>query len=190
MLVGARTGFGLEFHVERDPGLLCVDVFVGGLHVNAWDNAFYPPLLVKKLKDELSRFNAPTARPTGFTSPEESFRIAEHWMYGDTGTGTRSGADAGAEAGEELARWEFLEWGECTDQVTAFAFPDGDQVHLACRVRDGGGQARDTEARRAPTVVSMSRAALVDTLERGLAVAEHEWAVRLAAMKARGDSDH
>ncbi|MDG5806384.1 hypothetical protein P9869_27730 [Streptomyces ossamyceticus] len=34
MLFGARTGFGLEFHVERDPGLLCVDVFVGGLHVN------------------------------------------------------------------------------------------------------------------------------------------------------------
>lgn len=198
MLVGARTGFGLEFRVGRDPGLLCVDVFVGGLHVNTWDNAFYPPLLVKKLKDELSRFSAPTARPPGFTSPEELFRIAEDWMYGDTGTGTRSGADADAEAeadagaasGEELARWEFLEWGECTDQVTAFAFPDGDRVHLACRVRDGGGQARDTGARRAPTVVSMSRTALVDTLERGLAVAEREWAARLAAMKSRGDSVH
>ncbi|MET9844055.1 hypothetical protein ACFZC6_38555 [Streptomyces ossamyceticus] len=190
MLFGTRTGFGLDFHVERDPGLLCVDVFVGGLPVNTWDNAFYPPLLVKKLKDELSRFRAPTAPPPGFTSPEESFRIAEDWIYGDSGTWTRSGAEAEADAGEELARWEFLEWGECTDQVTAFAFPDGDQVHLACRVRDGGGQARGAEARCAPTVVSMSRTALVATLEHALAAAEREWAARLAAMKSRGDSDH
>jgi hypothetical protein len=192
VLFGTRTGFGLEFHVERDPGLLCVDVLVGGLHVNTWDNAFYPPLLVKKLKDELSRFRAPTAPPTGFTSPEESFRIAEAWVYGDSGTGIRSGSDAeaGEEAGEELARWEFLEWGECTDQVTAFAFPDGDQVHLACRVRDGGGQARGTEARCGPRVVSMSRTALVATLEHSLAAAEREWAARLATMKTHGDSDH
>ncbi|MFF9029782.1 hypothetical protein [Streptomyces iakyrus] len=45
MFLGSRSGFGLEFHVEHDPQLLCVDIFVGGLHVNTWDNAFYPPLL-------------------------------------------------------------------------------------------------------------------------------------------------
>lgn len=43
MLFGTRAGFGLEFHLEGDAYLLCVDVFVGGLHVNTWDNAFYPP---------------------------------------------------------------------------------------------------------------------------------------------------
>ncbi|MFB7476247.1 hypothetical protein [Kitasatospora sp. NPDC056184] len=175
MLVGSRAGFGLEFHVERDPGLLCVDVFVGGLHVNTWDNAFYPPLLVKKLTDELGRFRAPAAPPEGFTSPAESFRAAEHRLYDDTFTAP----------GEALARCTFLEWGECTDGVTAFAFPGGELVHLACRVREGGGPAWGTEARDEPTVASVSRAALVATLEGGLAVAEREWAVRLAALLDR-----
>lgn len=55
MLFGSREGFGLEFHPEQDEYLLCVDISIGGLHVNAWDNAFYPPLLVKKLTDELPR---------------------------------------------------------------------------------------------------------------------------------------
>ncbi|WP_052390809.1 hypothetical protein [Streptomyces sp. NRRL B-24484] len=84
-------------------------------------------------------------------------------------------------AGAALDRCVFLEWGECTDDVTAFAFPDGDRVHLACRLRDSGGAARGTAARHEPTVVSVSRAVLVETLERGLAVAEDEWSVRLAA---------
>jgi hypothetical protein len=116
----------------------------------------------------------------GFTSPSESFRIAESWMYDDAGTGTSSGA------GAALARCVFLEWGECTDGVTAFAFPDGDRVHLVCRVREGGGAAWGTEARRAPTVASVSRTSLVETLEGGLVVAEREWSARLAAVRARG----
>ncbi|MFJ9447387.1 hypothetical protein ACIRRH_36910 [Kitasatospora sp. NPDC101235] len=179
MLFGSRTGFGLEFQVEQDPGLLCVDVFVGGLHVNTWDNAFYPPLLVKKLKDEISRFRTPTAPPVGFTSPSASFRMAESRMYDGASTGAVPGAEAA------LARCVFLEWGECTDEVTAFAFPDGDRVHLACRVRDGGGAAWGTEARHEPTVVSVSRAVLVETLERGLVIAEREWSARLAAIEGR-----
>ena len=77
MLFGSREGFGLEFHPELDRHLLCVDVFIGGLHVNAADHAFYPPLLVKKLGDELGRHRAPTPPPTLFTSPAESFRLAE-----------------------------------------------------------------------------------------------------------------
>ncbi|WP_345695354.1 hypothetical protein [Kitasatospora terrestris] len=175
MLVGSRTGFGLEFHVDRDPGLLCVDVHVGGLRVNTWDNAFYPPLLVKKLTDELGRFRAPTAPPPGFTAPLAAFRRAEHAMYGEVGAGND----------EAFARCVFLAWGECTDEVLAFAFPDGDAVHLACRVRDGGGPAWGTEAWDEPTAVTVSRAALVGTLERGLAVAEREWTARLAASSTR-----
>ncbi|MFJ8532324.1 hypothetical protein [Streptomyces sp. NPDC093591] len=132
----------MEFHVEHDPELLCVDVFVGGLHVNTWDNAFLPPLLAKKLKDELSRFRPPTAPPAGFVSPLEAFHLAEDCMFDDAGTG------AASEAGLELWKYQFLDWGECTDEVLAFAFPDGDRVHLACRVRDGGGVAWGTEARR------------------------------------------
>jgi hypothetical protein len=171
----------LEFHVELDPQLLCVDIFVGGLHVNTWDNAFYPPLLVKKLKDELSRFRPPTGPPAGFVSPLEAFRLAEDWMCDAAGTKT------GSEAGAEFAKHEFLEWGECTDQLLAFAFPDGDRVHFVCRVRDGGGPAWGTEARHDPTVVSVSRTVLVETLEHGLAVAEREWSARLAAIKDRSD---
>ncbi|MGW4895331.1 hypothetical protein ACWEQL_24130 [Kitasatospora sp. NPDC004240] len=172
---GSRAGFGLEFHVEQDPGLLCVDVFVGGLHVNALDNAFYPPLLVKKLKDELGRFRTPTAPPAGFTSASEAFRLAEDWMCGDAGTGTAPGA------GEGLAGYRFLDWGECTDDVLAFAFPDGERVRLACRVHGDAGP-------QASTVVPVSRSSLVRTLEHGLVVAEREWSARLAAMKARGDT--
>ncbi|MET9224630.1 hypothetical protein [Lentzea sp. NPDC003310] len=148
-MFGSRTELGLDFHVEQDPGLLCVDIFLGGLHVNARDNAFYPPLLVKKLKDELHRFRTPTVPPPGF--------------------------EAAFEAGQDFARYEFLEWGECTDDVLAFAFTEGDQVHLACRVHD------EQEA-HVPTTVSMSRASLVETLEQGLVVAEREWSARLAAM--------
>lgn len=170
MVSGSRAGFGLEFHVERDPGLLCVDVFVGGLRVNARDNAFYPPLLVKKLKDELGRFRTPTAPPLGFVSPSEAFRLAEDWMCDD------AGGAAASEAGAELARCRFLDWGECTDDVLAFAFPDGERVHLACRV-DGD------EGPQASTVVSVSRTSFVGTLEHGLVVAEREWSARLAAMK-------
>ncbi|MBA4867277.1 hypothetical protein H1V43_39610 [Streptomyces sp. PSKA54] len=121
----------------------------------------------------------PQERPT---SPSESFRIAESWMYDDAGAGTSLGAEAA------LARCVFLEWGECTDEVTAFAFPNGDRVHLACRIRDGGGAAWGTEARREPTVVSVSRTLLVETLEHGLVIAEHEWSARLAAIKARSDT--
>ncbi|MEU1184918.1 hypothetical protein ABZ464_46350 [Streptomyces sp. NPDC005820] len=172
MLFGSRAGFGLEFHVERDPSLLCVDVFVGGLHVNAWDNAFYGPLLVKKLKDELDRFRAPTAPPVSFGSPFEAFRLAEDWMLDDAGTGTAS------EAGAELARCRFLDWGECTDRVLAFAFPDGDTIHLACRVHGDEGP-------QASTVVSVSRTLFVETLERGLVIAERELSARLAVLKAR-----
>ncbi|MEU1176370.1 hypothetical protein ABZ464_01760 [Streptomyces sp. NPDC005820] len=164
----------MEFHVEQDPGLLCVDLFVGGLHVNTWDNAFYPPLLVKKLKDELGRFRTPTAPPAGFVSPLEAFRLAEDWMYDEAVTETA------AEAGAELARWRFLDWGECTDYVLAFAFPDGDRVHLACRVHGDAGP-------QASAVASVSRTSFVETLERSLVVAEREWSCRLAAMKAGGD---
>ncbi|MFD8598296.1 hypothetical protein ACFV1L_25155 [Kitasatospora sp. NPDC059646] len=182
MLVGSRDGFGLEFHGGRDPGLLCVDVFVGGLWVDARDNAFYPPLLVKKLKDELVRFRVPTAAPAGFTSPVEALRVAERARYDEAGLGADDGA------AEELARWVFLEWGECTDDAAVFAFPDGESVHLACRTFEGGGAAWGTEPRQEPTVVSVRRAEFVETLERGVAVAEREWSVRLAALREdRGD---
>ncbi|MGJ5893103.1 hypothetical protein DF268_04310 [Streptomyces sp. V2] len=165
MLFGSRAGFGLEFHIERDPGLLCVDVHVGGLHVNARDNAFYPPLLVKKLKDELARFDTPAPTPTAFTSPADAFRLAEAWILDASRT---AGA---AEAGEQLAGYRFLDWGECTDGALTFAFPDGDRVHLACRVYGDEGPG-------AFAAVPVSRPALVETLGRGLAVAEREWGVR------------
>ncbi|MFJ8045460.1 hypothetical protein ACIRBX_33630 [Kitasatospora sp. NPDC096147] len=169
MLFGSRDGFALTFDVERDPVLLCVDVFLGGLHLNTWDNAFYPPLLVKKLRDELTRFDTPASPPPGFTSPAESLRAAEAGRYEAAG------------AGAELARYAFLAWGECTDDVSAFAFPDGDLVHLACRVRDGGGPAWGTEPRRAPTVATVSRTELLDTLGQGLIAAERAWSARLTA---------
>jgi hypothetical protein len=166
-LFGTRAGFGLEFHVERDPELLCVDVFIGGRHLNARDNAFYPPLLVKKLKDELARYRVPAGSPPGFTSPAAALDAAERGRYGETESA--------------WARHAFLEWGECTDDVSAFAFPVGDLVHLACRTRDAGGPAWGTEPRRGPTVATVDRTALVEVLEHGLAVAEREWAIRLAA---------
>ncbi|WP_232519894.1 hypothetical protein [Actinosynnema pretiosum] len=165
---GSRDGFGLEFHVERDPGLLCVDVFVAGLHVDAWDNAFYPPLLVKKLGDEIRRFREPAARPEGFTSAVEAFRLAEGWM--DEGAGAVE-----AEAGQRFAGFRFLDWGECTDPALAFAFPDGDLLHLACRVHDDDGPG-------ALAAAPVRRAEFVGTLERALVVAEREWAARHAAL--------
>jgi hypothetical protein len=177
MLFGSRDGFGLEFHPEQERHLLCVDIFIGGLHVNVWDNAFYPPLLVKKLQDELPRFRAPHAAPAGFTSPVEAFRVAENRAYGDTRTWTGPGPE------EALERCAFLEWGECTNDVSAFAFPDGDRMHLACRVRDGGGAPWGTEPLREPTVATVSRASLVETLEQCLAVAEREWSARRPSLR-------
>ncbi|GAA2669878.1 hypothetical protein LV78_004320 [Actinosynnema pretiosum] len=164
MVFGSRDGFGVEFHVERDPRLLRVDVFVAGLHVDAWDNAFYPPLLVKKLKDEIRRFREPAARPEGFTSPLEAFRSAESALTGE------------AEGWERFAGFRFLDWGECTDPALAFAFPDGDLLHLACRVLDDAGPGT-------PAAVSVRRAEFVGTLERGLVVAEREWAARRPPMR-------
>ncbi|MFJ9430048.1 hypothetical protein ACIRQY_10300 [Streptomyces sp. NPDC101490] len=148
--------------------------------MNAWDNAFYPPLLVKKLRDELGRLRTPTVPPVLFTSPSAFFRLAESWMDDDAGAGLTP------EAETALARCEFLDWGECTHQVTALAFPEGDRVHLVCRVYESGA-AGGVEAPREPTAVSVSRTAFAETLERGLAVAEREWSVRLAALRARGD---
>ncbi|MFJ1757884.1 hypothetical protein [Kitasatospora sp. NPDC088134] len=173
MLFGSRGGFGLEFHLDRDPGLLCVDVFLGGRRVNAQDNAFYPPLLVKKLADELARHREPAVPPDGFTTPPESYRRAEQGRYAEAGPGGR----------EELTRYAFLEWGECTDDVLAFAFPDGDRLHLACRLRTDGGPAWGTEPRHGPTVATVDRAAFVRTLEHALAAA-HEWSVRRLAPRA------
>ncbi|MFJ6984474.1 MULTISPECIES: hypothetical protein [unclassified Streptomyces] len=168
MVFGERGGFGLEFHVERDPELLCVDVFVGGLHVNAWDDAFYPPLLVKKLRDEAGRFREPAGPVEGFVSVGEAFRLAEgEWEGGASGAG-----------GAEFAACRFLDWGECTDGVLAFAFPDGERVHLACRVHgdDGPGPS---------AAVTVRRTELLATLEQGLAVAGREWSARLAVLRAR-----
>ena len=118
--------------------------------------------------------------PLGVFRPQADTRLVgadrrfTSWMYDEAPAGSAFPSAAGA----ALARYAFLEWGECTDGVTAFAFPDGDQVHLACRLREEGGVTRGAEARHEPTVVSVSRAGLVDTLERGLAVAEREWAAR------------
>ncbi|WP_416966624.1 hypothetical protein [Streptomyces sp. 4F14] len=165
MQFGTRTGFGLEFHLGRDPYLLCVDLFLGGLHLNARDNAFYPPLLVKKLKDELHRFRTPAPPPTGFASPAEAFRVAEDWTLDDPATGPAP------EDGEEFASHRFLEWGGCTDDVLAFAFPYGDDLHLACRVHGDTGP-------RPSALVAVSRTALTGTLEESLAAAEHAWSLR------------
>ncbi|MFJ2782960.1 MULTISPECIES: hypothetical protein [unclassified Streptomyces] len=182
MLFGSRAGSGLEFHVERDPQLLCVDVFLGGLHVNTWDNAFYPPLLVRKLGDELGRLRAPTAPPVAFASPSAFFRLAERRMRDDAGAGIAP------EVRAALARYEFLDWGECTNEVKAFAFPEGDHVHLACRMYEGSGVAGGAEDPREPTMVSVSRAVFVEMLERSLVVAEREWSARLAVLTARRDA--
>lgn len=163
---GSREGFALEFHIERAPSLLCVDVHVGGLHVNAWDNAFYPPLLVTCLKKDAERFRAPSGPPAGFTSPAEHFRAAEHWwVHGDDG---------------DFERYSFLEWGECTFGVRAFAFPDGDRVHLGCRTRDIEA---GTEFEEGPSaVVTLDRAVFLETLEDALDVADREWQARRAAI--------
>ncbi|MFJ5231411.1 hypothetical protein ACIQBJ_16115 [Kitasatospora sp. NPDC088391] len=174
MLFGSRGGFGLEFRFDQDPGLLCVDVFVGGLRVNARDNAFYPPLLVKKLGDEAGRHREPAAPPDGFTTPAESYRRAEQGLYDEAGPGDRA----------EPARCAFLEWGECTDDVLAFAFPDGDRLHLACRLRADGGPAWGTGPRHGPTVATVDRAAFVATLDRARAAAAGEWSARLTARLA------
>lgn len=176
MLFGSRAGFGLEFHLEQDPDLLCVDIYVGGLHVDSQDNAFYPPLLVFKLKHAVSRFSTPAAAPVGFTSPAQYWRLAESW-YVDSDSEIAPGVE------DALDRCGFLEWGECTNNVRAFAFPDGDRVHLACRIR-----ARGDAPWRESAVVSMSRTSLVETLEQSYVVAEREWSVRLAALKARGNA--
>jgi hypothetical protein len=171
MLFGSRDGFGLEFQPEQDDSLLCVDIYIGGLHVDPSDNAFYPPLLVKKLTNEVTRFRTPTPPPALFTSPAEAFRLAEDWDYG-----ARTEWSAGPE--ESLASWDFLDWGECTNDVVAYAFPDGDRIHLACRVREGGGIPWGTEAQREPTLASVSRTSFLETLEQCLAVAEREWSAR------------
>lgn len=165
MQFGSRTGFALEFHPERDPYLLCVDLFLGGLHLNPRDNAFYPPLLVKKLKDELHRFRTPAEPPPGFVSAAEAFRIAEDRMLDDPATGPAS------EDGEEFASHRFLEWGECTDDVLAFAFPHGDRLHLACRVHGDTGPGPSALA-------AVRRTALTATLEESLTAAEHAWSLR------------
>jgi hypothetical protein len=172
MLFGSRDGFGLEFHPEQDDYLLCVDIFIGGRRVDASDNAFYPPLLVMKLTNEIARFRTPVPPPELFTSPAEAFRIAEGWDYDPTRTEWPPGPEAA------LASWDFLEWGECTNDVMAYAYPDDDRIHLACRVRDGGGIAWGTEPRHEPTLVSLSRTAFLETLEQCLVVAEREWSAR------------
>lgn len=172
MLFGTREDFGLEFHPEQDSSLLCVDIYIGGLHVNASDNAFYPPLLVKKLTDELPRFRSPAPAPELFTTPAEAFRIAENWDYDPTRTERSPGPEAA------LACWDFLEWGECTNDVMAYAFPDGDRIHLACRVRESGGIAWGTEPQREPTFASMSRTTFLETLEQCQVVVEREWSAR------------
>ncbi|MFJ9374306.1 hypothetical protein [Streptomyces sp. NPDC101455] len=71
--------------------------------------------------------------------------------------------------------------GECTNDVWAYAFPDGDWIHLACRLHGDRGTAAGTES-----VATVTRTGFVETLERGLAVAEREWEVRRAPLNRGG----
>ncbi|GLF99207.1 hypothetical protein [Streptomyces yaizuensis] len=167
MLIGSRAGFGLDLATGLEGLLLHADVFVGGLLVNAADNAFYPPLLAHCLGGELRRHGSPSGRPTGFTTPAEAFRAAERWAFRDTGA-----TEVPGDPGPELARYEFLEWGECTDGVTAYAFPDGDRVHLGCRLR------AETGPPQPPVTVTLGRTLFVTTLERARVVAADMWAAR------------
>ncbi|MFJ5264691.1 hypothetical protein ACIQAC_29955 [Streptomyces sp. NPDC088387] len=179
MLFGSRATFGLEFHLEGDTSLLRVDIFVGGVHVNRWDNAFYTPLLIRCLGDELRRFRTLTVPPEWFGSPVEAFRMAEGWWIDDTSIGDAPVLEA------ELTRCEFLQWGECTNEVRAFAFPDGGEIHLGCRIREVSSDPSDPKVWDEPTVVSVNRKAMIETLAQGLAVAEREEAAKRAAWEAQ-----
>jgi hypothetical protein len=109
---GDRTKFAVEVGEPRSPDLCVVDLWAGGKLLTTDDNVAYLPsfrLSLRATAAQVRRRDLPPCPYPGRT-PEEIYRLLH---AGET---------------ERRERFWFLQWGETTDNISAYAYLAGDLV--------------------------------------------------------------
>jgi len=109
---GDRATFSVELGKITSPSLRVVDLWAGGKWLTADDNTAYVPSILLYMRREAERVRRRDTRPCPFPglSPEEIFRRLE--------------AD---QTGFRQQFW-FMRWSEIVDNVSMYAYLDGDLV--------------------------------------------------------------
>ncbi|MBB2948888.1 hypothetical protein FB565_008674 [Actinoplanes lutulentus] len=105
---GDRATFAVEVGGVATPGMRVVDLWAAGRRLTVDDNAAYVPSLLLYMRIDAQREVA--ACPFPGRSPTEVFRLLDE------------------DETELRERFRFLQWTEIVDNVTAFAYRDGDLV--------------------------------------------------------------
>ncbi|BCY10639.1 hypothetical protein [Actinoplanes sp. L3-i22] len=109
---GDRATFAVEIGGVATPGLRVVDVWAAGRRLTVDDNAAYVPSLAFYMRADAQRVRAGDlpACPFPGRSPEEIFGLVH------------------ADRTEFRERFWFLRWTEIVDNVSTYAYLDGDVV--------------------------------------------------------------
>jgi hypothetical protein len=109
---GDRATFGVEIGEIASPGLRVVDLWAAGTWLTGDDNATYVPSFSFYMRRDADRVRRGDIPPCPFPgrAPAEVFRLLR------------------ADRTEFRERFWFLRWGETLDNVSAFAYLDGDLV--------------------------------------------------------------
>ncbi|MCG5446215.1 hypothetical protein NIE79_004783 [Micromonospora sp. NIE79] len=109
---GDRATFAVEVGEVESPTLRTIDVWAAGTHLTTDDNSAYLPSLRPAMRSTAARIRRRDvpACPYPGRSPETVFRLLEQ-----DGTEFRE-------------RFWFLQWGEILDNVSRYAYLDGDLV--------------------------------------------------------------
>lgn len=115
-LFGDRARFRVEVGESLSPRLRTVDLWAGGKWLTTDDNTVFLPTFIDFLRSAAERVRRHDVSPCPFPgrSPEDVFRLL----------------DAQAQAGESdlPERFWLLHWGETVDNVTSYAYLDGDDL--------------------------------------------------------------
>lgn len=109
---GDRAVFAVEVGEVVSPGVRAVDLWAAGKHLTADDNLVFLPYFRRRLAEAVDQLRTRGLPPSPYPgrSPEEVFRR----LHADE-NGLRE-------------RFWFLDWGETLDNVSGYAYLDGEFV--------------------------------------------------------------
>jgi hypothetical protein len=109
---GDRATFSVEIGEIASPGLRVVDLWAADTWLTSDDNAAYVPSFAFSMRRDAERVRRGDIPPGPFPgrTPEEVYRLLK------------------ADQTEFREQFWFLRWGETVDNVSAFAYLDGDLV--------------------------------------------------------------
>lgn len=109
---GDRPTFALEVGENVSANLRTVDLWAGGMRLTSDDNVVYLPSFRRMVRESAARVRRREVplRPFPGLSPAQIFRLLQ------------------ADETDLREQFWFLRWGETVDNVSAYAFLDGDDL--------------------------------------------------------------